>query len=133
MDGSNIVLQELTKIKGIGYSVARAILRKADIPERLRVGLLSDAQIERLEGLIKSPDACLPIYMMNRRKDRETGQDTHLIGSDLTLQIRRDVEFEVKIKSWRGTRHKMGLKVRGQRTKTSGRKGVTMGVKKKKE
>ena len=133
MDGSNVILQELTKIKGIGHTVARAILRKAGIPEKLRVGLLSDAQIERLEKLIKNPDVCLPSYMRNRRKDRETGQDLHLVGSDLTLQVKRDIEFEVKIKSWRGIRHKLGLKVRGQRTKTTGRKGVTIGVKRKKK
>lgn len=132
MDGSNVILQELTKVKGIGYAVARAILRKADIPEKLRVGLLSDTQIERLEELIKNPDLCLPQYMKNRRKDRETGQDIHLVGSDLTLQIKRDIDFEVKLKSWRGIRHKLGLKVRGQRTKTTGRKGVTIGVRRKK-
>jgi len=37
-----------------------------------------------------------------------------------------------KIKCWRGIRHRLGLKVRGQRTKTTGRTGMTIGVRRKK-
>jgi small subunit ribosomal protein S13 len=42
-----------------------------------------------------------------------------------------DIEKMKEIKSWRGYRHAYGLKVRGQRTKTTGRAGKALGVKKK--
>ena len=66
-----------------------------------------------------------------RRRDIESGKDLHKIGSDLALQTRNDIDKMRRIKSWRGFRHTHGLKVRGQRTKTTGRKGKAVGVKKK--
>jgi small subunit ribosomal protein S13 len=57
----------------------------------------------------------------------------HLIGSDLLLYARRDIEREIRIGSYRGIRHKLGYKVRGQRTRTTGRLGMTVGVRKKRE
>jgi len=65
---------------------------------------------------------------LNRRRDLKTGKDLHLHGSDLVLTIKEDIEREKKIKSWRGVRHSLGLKVRGQRTKTTGRKHAAVGV-----
>jgi small subunit ribosomal protein S13 len=65
---------------------------------------------------------------MNRAKDLETGENKHLIGSDLLLRIKSDIEFMKKIKCWKGVRHSLGLKVRGQRTRTTGRTGQTVGV-----
>ena len=44
------------------------------------------------------------------------------------LKIKEDIQREMKIKSWRGVRHSLGLKVRGQRTRTTGRKGGPVGV-----
>jgi small subunit ribosomal protein S13 len=132
LEGSEVLLKEIAKIKGIGKTLAYSILRATGIPETLRVGLLSDAQIEKLERLIRDPREYFPTYLLNRQKDMTSGQDLHLMGSDLTLRISRDIDFEKKIKSWRGIRHSLGLKVRGQRTKSSGRGGVTIGVRKKK-
>ena len=66
--------------------------------------------------------------MLNRRKDITTGEDLHLLGSDLTLEIDKDIKLLKKIRSWRGVRHALGLKVRGQRTRTTGRTGRTVGV-----
>jgi len=56
----------------------------------------------------------------------------HLVTSDLIFYVRNDIEREKKIKSWRGVRHSLGLKVRGQRTRTTGRTGVTVGVRRSK-
>ncbi len=130
--GSEVLLKEITKIKGIGKTFAYSILRATGIPETLRVGLLSNAQIEKIEKAIGDPGEYLPTYLFNRQKDMASGQDLHLTGSDLTLRTSRDIDFEKKIRSWRGIRHGLGLKVRGQRTKTTGRRGVTIGVRKKK-
>ena len=67
---------------------------------------------------------------MNRRKDLESGKNLHLITSDIELTVRNDIEREKTTNSWRGIRHMFGLKVRGQRTRTTGRKGGAVGVKK---
>jgi small subunit ribosomal protein S13 len=69
--------------------------------------------------------------MFNRRKDLETGRDEHLIGPDLVLRNKADIDFMRDIRTWKGVRHSLGLKVRGQRTKTTGRKGRAVGVRKK--
>jgi small subunit ribosomal protein S13 len=55
-----------------------------------------------------------------------------LTGSELLYYVKEDIEREKRIKSWRGIRHALGLKVRGQRTRTTGRTGITVGVKRKK-
>ena len=52
----------------------------------------------------------------------------HLLTSDIPFTLRNDIERERITASWRGYRHLSGLKVRGQRTRTSGRKGGAVGV-----
>ena len=69
-----------------------------------------------------------PIWFLNRRQDIETGEDMHLVTSDIAFNIRNDVEREKTLFSWRGYRHMYGLKVRGQRTRCTGRKGGAVGV-----
>ncbi len=71
--------------------------------------------------------------MVNRRKDPETGEDVHLTGSDLDFAIKQDKEKHMALKSWKGVRYAAGLPVRGQRTRTMGRKGKTVGVHRKKK
>ena len=61
-------------------------------------------------------------------RDIETGKDLHLLTSDIPFTLRNDIERERITASWRGYRHLSGLKVRGQRTRTSGRKGGAVGV-----
>jgi small subunit ribosomal protein S13 len=51
-----------------------------------------------------------------------------LVTSDIAFNIRNDIEREKGVFSWRGYRHMYGLKVRGQRTRCSGRKGGAVGV-----
>ena len=52
----------------------------------------------------------------------------HLLTSDIPFTLRNDIERERVTVSWRGYRHLSGLKVRGQRTRTSGRRGGAVGV-----
>jgi small subunit ribosomal protein S13 len=61
----------------------------------------------------------------------DTGKNIHLLGTDLIVQTKNDIEQMKKIRSWKGFRHSYGLKVRGQRTKSTGRAGKAMGVKRK--
>jgi len=122
----------LRKLKGISLSLANAILKKAGINPNVRAGFLTEAQVEKIEEIIKDPTRHgIPSWLLNRRKDLETGKDLQLISADLVLRTKMDIEQAKEIKSWRGYRHAYGLKVRGQRTKTTGRKGKALGVKKK--
>ena len=130
--GTEKVAYALSNIKGIGVSLANAILRKAEINPEARIGNLTEIETERIEDVIRNPDKYnIPSWLLNRQKDFETGKNLHLIGSDLVLRSKLDIDQMKTIRSWRGYRHSYGLKVRGQRTKTTGRSGKAMGVKKK--
>ena len=133
VDGTLKVPYALRKIKGISLNLANVIAKKAGIDPEKRAGFLTDAEIEKIEKMIKEPTRFgLPGWLLNRRKDLETGKDLHLIGADLVLKTKTDIQRMKNIKSWRGYRHAYGLKVRGQRTRTTGRTGKTVGVKVKK-
>lgn len=111
---------------------ARAIRIKSGIDSSTKLGDLPDSEIKRLEKLIENPqDMNLPHWLLNRRKDYDTGVDTHLVETDLMLKERETLERMKKIRSYRGVRHMFGLPVRGQRTKSTGRKNKTVGVKRK--
>ncbi|MEM1564931.1 MAG: 30S ribosomal protein S13 [Candidatus Bathyarchaeia archaeon] len=132
IDGTLKVPYALKKVKGISLSLARAILARAGINPHMRAGFLTEAEVEKIEEIIKDPAKYgIPGWLLNRRKDLETGKDLHLISADLILRTKMDIEKLKEIKSWRGYRHAYGLKVRGQRTRTTGRTGKTVGVKKK--
>lgn len=132
VDGTLKAPYALKEIKGISLSLANAILKKAGINPDTRVGFLTETDIERIEEIIKEPTKYgIPNWLLNRRKDLETGKDRHLISADLVLRTKMDIDQMKVIKSWRGYRHAYGLKVRGQRTKTTGRSGKALGVKKK--
>jgi len=126
------VVDGLSLVKGVGYNFALALCRLVGIDPYKRVGFLSDGEVERLESALSNPISIgVPVWMLNRRKDIESGRDLHLIGADLIYYVKRDIDREKRIRSWRGIRHALGLKVRGQRTATTGRVGMTVGVKRR--
>jgi small subunit ribosomal protein S13 len=132
MQGTLKTVYALTGIKGISLSLSNAILKKAGVNPDVRVGFLTETEINKIEDIIKEPTKYnLPNWLFNRRKDAETGKDIHLTSADLMLRTKTDIDQEKAIRSWRGYRHAYGLKVRGQRTKTTGRAGKSLGVKKK--
>jgi len=132
VQGTLKTIYALTEIKGISLSLSNAILKKAGVNPDVRVGLLSEAEIQRVEEIIEDPAKYnIPSWLLNRRKDADTGKDMHLISADLVLRTKMDIDGAKGIRSWRGYRHAYGLKVRGQRTKTTGRAGKALGVKKK--
>ena len=133
LDGSLGLEQGLSKIKGININLSQIIIKLANLGTMPRIGNLTDTNIQRIEDIIKNPiKNGIPEWYMNRCKDLETGKSFHLIGSDLTFRIMSDMEFMRQLRSWKGIRHSYGLKVRGQRTKTTGRTGRVVGVGKKK-
>ena len=108
---------------------ANTILNVLKINPDQRIGYLSPEQVNSITNIIKNPSASnFPSWFLNRRKDVETGEDKHLITSDIAFTVRNDVEREKTAGSWRGIRHMFGLKVRGQRTRCTGRKGGAVGV-----
>ena len=132
VQGTLKTVYALTNIKGVSLSLSNAILKKAGVNPDLRVGLLSESEIDKIEEIIKEPNRFgLPTWLFNRRKDAETGKDTHLLSANLVLRTKMDIDQAKEIRSWRGYRHAYSLKVRGQRTKTTGRAGKSLGVKKK--
>lgn len=127
--GEKKMLVGLTQIKGIGYNFATAILGTLKINSNSNIGNLSDSDVQGIEKMITDPSSAgFPTWFLNRRKDIETGKDLHLLTSDIPFTLRNDIERERVTASWRGYRHLSGLKVRGQRTRTSGRKGGAVGV-----
>jgi len=134
LDGSLPVPYALSKIKGVGYNFALAICKILKIDPWIRLGYLDEETLKTIENIIYNPrDYKIPPWYFNRRKDLDTGLDRHLVGSELIYYVRSDIERMMRTKSWKGIRHALGLKVRGQRTATTGRTGVTVGVRKKKE
>lgn len=134
LDGSKPVYYALTKIKGVNYMFSNFVTAASKVDKYKKAGLLSDAEVRRLEDAVKNPLALNPpAWLLNRRKDTESGRDIHVIGSDLDFAKDTDIKTMKKIKSYRGVRHILGLPVRGQRTKSNFRKnkGKVMGVKRK--
>jgi small subunit ribosomal protein S13 len=130
MQGKTPIKLALTKIKGVGAAFANATITILGIDPHKRVGDFTNEELGRIETFLKNPEG-VPQWALNRRNDPFTGKDTHLISSDLTIQLKQDLDYMKKTKSYRGMRHAFGLKVRGQRTKSTGRKGKTLGVHRK--
>lgn len=123
----------LSHIKGIGQnlasSLARIIEAQFSIAKTTPVGELTDEQIGKIETVLKDPQKFgIKQFMLNRRRDIESGKDKHLVATDLTFQSRQDIQRHKDTRDWVGWRHLIGQKVRGQRTRNTGRTGMSVGV-----
>ncbi len=133
IDGQESLIQGLTRIRGVGLRLSKTLITHLELDPNLRLGYISDASISKIEKALKDPIAAgLPDWFINRPRDRMSGKMLHLTGSDLDFAQRNDIDRLRRIKSWRGIRHSLGLKVRGQHTRTTGRGGVAVGVSRKK-
>lgn len=90
----------LTRIYGIGHSLAKDICQKADIPEESRVFNLTEEQINRLRTII---------------------EESYRVEGTLRSEIAMNIKRLMDIGSYRGLRHRRGLPLRGQRTRTNAR------------
>jgi small subunit ribosomal protein S13 len=133
LDGTRSVQIALTKIPGIGRITARAISRLAQVNPLDMMGKLDDGGVERLRQVVDGYGPQVPRWMLNRPADPYTGEGKHLLSTDVLIGKEDDVNRMRKIRCYRGIRHETGQKVRGQRTKSTGRTGTTVGVKRKKE
>ena len=133
VDGRIKVPFALTVVKGVGRRFAVLVCKKADIDINRRAGELSPEELEKLVTVINNPRQFkVPDWFINRNRDYKDGKTSHVLANTLDNKFREDLERLKKIRSNRGLRHAWGLRVRGQSTKTTGRRGKTMGVSKKK-
>lgn len=132
LDGNRTVKYALTGIKGIGLRIAENITKTIELPKNEKIGNLSDEKIEEIKERVQKLSEHLPPWMLNRRKDIETGNDIHIVSHEIPMLLRDDINRLKKIRSYRGIRHESGHKVRGQKTKSNGRSGLTIGVQKRK-
>jgi len=132
LDGTKAVPYAISDIKGVGIRMALSLTKAVGVDPANRLGSLSDAEVKRLEEALGDPvKAGLPMWMLNHRKDPITGGDLHLLASDLDLRTKDEIDLMRETRSWKGERHARGIKVRGQHTKTTARKGRSVGVTKK--
>ncbi|MCQ6962064.1 30S ribosomal protein S13 [Methanolobus chelungpuianus] len=132
LQGSQPVMYALTGIRGIGLRTSRIIVDSTGIDPKGVIGYLPDEDVAKLDAAIADLEKRMPTWMLNRQMDPLSGDDKHLLGQDILLTFREDINNLKKVRAYRGLRHERGLKVRGQRTKSTGRRGSTIGVSKKK-
>ncbi|MAG72967.1 30S ribosomal protein S13 [archaeon] len=132
--GGKAIRIALTKIKGVGVNLADVVCHLAGVDKQQKAGNLDQASVDKLTDVLKNPlEKGIPIWMTNRRRDYESGEDKHLLTGTLDFAKDNDLKRLQKIKSLRGMRHGKRLPVRGQRTRSNFRrsKGKVVGVKKK--
>jgi small subunit ribosomal protein S13 len=131
--GENQLYTSLQRIKGVGGAFANAICRVHNLDRKRKIGTLTAEEIKKIEETLKNPAKFgIPSWLLNRRKDLETGEDKHVAGAELKFVQEQDIKRMIRIKCYKGVRHMFGLPVRGQRTRSSFRKGRTVGVVRKK-
>ena len=131
IDGNRTIVMGISQIKGIGRHLANLIADSTGIDKKLKMGKLSEGQIEKIRNALDDISSIAPGWMLNHRKDIDSGEDIHLISSDVDLRLRDDINLLKMIRSYRGIRHESGLTVRGQRTRANNRRGLALGVSKK--
>jgi small subunit ribosomal protein S13 len=133
IDGEDTIFLALTRVRGVDFMLSNAICSVLALPKWQKCGDLTEAEVEKIEDCMQNPAKYgIPVWLMNRRKDPETGTDKHIVSAMIGLQQNLDIRGMRKIKSYKGWRHGRGLKVRGQRQRRT-KKGALLGVTKKKE
>lgn len=129
LDGEKPLYRALRGIKGISYGMSKAIIDVSGYDGNLKLGSFGEQDIQKIEQIIRNPENYgIPPWMLNRRNDRESGKVMHFSGNDLIVSKKFDIQRMIDIKSYKGIRHMLGLPVRGQRTRSSFRKGRSVGV-----
>eukprot|EP00029_Vermamoeba_vermiformis_P008147 TRINITY_DN372_c0_g1_i2.p1 TRINITY_DN372_c0_g1~~TRINITY_DN372_c0_g1_i2.p1 ORF type:complete len:160 (-),score=58.43 TRINITY_DN372_c0_g1_i2:45-524(-) len=134
IDGRQKIMYALTSVKGIGRRFANIVCKKAEVDLNKRAGELKAEEIDRIVKIIQNPkDYKIPNWFLNRQKDHRDGTYGHIVANAVDTKLREDIERLKKIRCHRGMRHWWGVRVRGQHTKTTGRRGRTVGVSHKKK
>ena len=128
LDGTKTVERALNEMDGIGRRAARLIAEAAEVDRTATLGRLDDDVVEDVVDAVENFADHAPDWMANRRNDFYTGETSHLTGNAVELTRNQDINRMRMIRSYKGIRHERGQKVRGQRTKSTGRTEGTIGV-----
>ncbi len=90
----------LTYIYGVGRMLSNQIIEKLGLNKDMRARELNEDQIAQLNAILQSE---------------------YVVEGDLRRQIQNNIKRLIGIHCWRGLRHRLGLPVRGQRTRTNAR------------
>jgi small subunit ribosomal protein S13 len=129
LDGEKGLMISLMSIKGISHTMGKAICTTSGVDPKIKLKSLKEADIQKIESIIRDPlKFGIPSFLVNRRRDIESGKDMHVSAVDMETAMKFDVQRMVNAKTYKGVRHMMGLPARGQRTRSSFRKGRVVGV-----
>ena len=134
LDSTKNISVGLTSITGVGDMFSNAVCSVLEMEGTKKVSELSDEDIKLIEEVIADPlKYNIPLWLLNRRKEPETGEDKHLSGANVKYIRDEDIKILKKIKSYKGLRHQWGLTLRGQRNKSKARrnKGKAASIKRK--
>ena len=131
IEGKIKVYPGLAKVKGISWAVSNAICKILKIDKTRKIGSLTSEEMKKITEFMKNP--AIPEFLKNRKLDFETGENRHLISTNLELRKDFDIKRLKKIRNYRGLRHTLKLPLRGQRTKGHFRKNMakSVGIKQK--
>jgi len=132
VDGLRPIAIGLTSIKGVGMRTSQQICRLAEINGKTLGGHLSEEEQDSLRSAIDDYATTVPWWLVNRQRDLGTNEDAHIVAMEVRMTRDDDISRMAGIKAYRGMRHRSGHKVRGQRLRSNGRKGSSLGVEKKK-
>jgi len=132
IDGLKPIAIGLTSIKGVGMRTSQQICRLAGINGKSLGGHLSEEDQDSLRSAIDDYATTVPWWLVNRQRDLGTNEDAHIVAMEVKMTRDDDISRMAGIKAYRGMRHRSGHKVRGQRLRSNGRTGSTLGVEKKK-
>ena len=132
IDGLSRIGMGLTSVKGVGARTALAICEIAGVDKEKLGGHLTEEEQQKIRDAIESYPTEVPLWMLNRQRDIETGDELHLFSMDVTMTQDDDIARLRATKAYRGLRHAARKRVRGQRTRSNGRSGLTLGVQRKK-
>merc|ERR1712224_1147614 len=129
VDGRQKVMYALTNIKGIGRRLANLVLKKCDIDMNKRAGELTTDEINKVVAVISNPlQFKIPNWFLNRQRNYKDGKTSQKYANFLDQALREDLERMKRCRLHRGLRHYLGIRVRGQHTKTTGRhRAITAG------
>lgn len=127
------LLYGLAKIKGVSVMFSNAMCHQLKLDKNSKISALSEKDIERVENYLSEPKKeGIPKWLLNQRKDLETGDDLHVSGKDIDFNLMQLKRKLGRLKTYRGLRLRLGLPVRGQRTKANFRRNKTIAAMKSK-
>ena len=132
VDGLKPIAIGLTSIKGVGMRTSQQICRLAGINGKSLGGHLSEEDQDSLRSAIDDYATTVPWWLVNRQRDLGTNEDAHIVAMEVKMTRDDDISRMAGIKAYRGMRHRSGHKVRGQRLRSNGRTGSTLGGERKK-